>query len=190
MGEAISPQALSELIGSIYDCALDPGHWDQTLGDLRDAFNGQATQIALLDLRRGRFLFDKNVGMKPEQLEIQARYAPEINALLADWFGRNSLDEPHVLSRHLEPSDWDTSPYFRHARSMGFIDMCSYVLVSSPDHFSGFGTSRLEHQGTLPRTTSRSASCYYPICAAPSRLAKCSTRAPLRRRGWRRRSMR
>jgi DNA-binding CsgD family transcriptional regulator len=32
---------------------------------------------------------------------------------------------------------------------MGFIDMCSYVLVSSPDHFSGFGTSRLEHQGTF-----------------------------------------
>jgi len=26
MGEAISPQALSELIGSIYDCALDPAH--------------------------------------------------------------------------------------------------------------------------------------------------------------------
>jgi DNA-binding CsgD family transcriptional regulator len=149
MGEAISRQALSELIGSIYDCALDPGHWDQTLGDLRDAFNGQATQIVLSDIRRGRFLFDKNVGMKPETLEIQARHAPEVNALVADWFARNSLDEPHVLSRHLEPSVWETSPYFRHARSMGFIDMMSYVLVSSPDHISGFGTSRLKHQGTF-----------------------------------------
>ena len=38
MPNPISPEALSELIGSIYDCALNPDHWDQTLCDLRDAF--------------------------------------------------------------------------------------------------------------------------------------------------------
>ena len=31
MTEAISPQALSQLIGSIYDCALEPDRWDRTL---------------------------------------------------------------------------------------------------------------------------------------------------------------
>jgi hypothetical protein len=36
MADAISPQALSELIGSIYDCALDPAHWERTLADLVD----------------------------------------------------------------------------------------------------------------------------------------------------------
>ena len=38
MTEAISPQALSQLIGSIYDCALEPERWDRTLSDLKDAF--------------------------------------------------------------------------------------------------------------------------------------------------------
>lgn len=37
MQDLISPQALSELIGSIYDCALDANHWDQTLSHLGSA---------------------------------------------------------------------------------------------------------------------------------------------------------
>ena len=37
MADAISPQALSELIGSIYDCAFVPSRWDQTLPDVMDA---------------------------------------------------------------------------------------------------------------------------------------------------------
>jgi hypothetical protein len=59
MSDAISPQALSELIGSIYDCALDPLHWDQTLCDLRDAFCGETASLVLMDTRRGRFLTTK-----------------------------------------------------------------------------------------------------------------------------------
>jgi hypothetical protein len=45
MSSPISPQALSELIGSIYDCALDPGHWDQTLFELRNAFLGETVSL-------------------------------------------------------------------------------------------------------------------------------------------------
>jgi hypothetical protein len=32
----VDAQALSTLIGSIYDCTLDPSRWDETLGDIRD----------------------------------------------------------------------------------------------------------------------------------------------------------
>lgn len=49
MSGAISSQALSELIGSIYDCALDPGHWDRTLHELAEAFSGEPTGLALID---------------------------------------------------------------------------------------------------------------------------------------------
>ena len=31
MAEPLSPQALSALIGSIYDCALDPDRWERML---------------------------------------------------------------------------------------------------------------------------------------------------------------
>jgi DNA-binding CsgD family transcriptional regulator len=49
MSGAISSQALSELIGSIYDCALDPGHWDRTLRELAEAFSEEPTGLAPID---------------------------------------------------------------------------------------------------------------------------------------------
>jgi DNA-binding CsgD family transcriptional regulator len=149
MTDAISPQALSKLIGSIYDCALDPGHWDQTLGDLRDAFRAQTAQLALMDVRRGRILISKDVGMEPLLLEMQARHAPEINARLRGIYAQLSLDEPHVASRHLSPRDWETSPFFQDARREGIVDIMSSILIWEPGYFSGFGTGRLERQGII-----------------------------------------
>ena len=117
MTEAISPQALSQLIGSIYDCALEPDRWDLTLSDLKDAFESETSSVALVDKRRGRILIHKNAGAKPEWLEQQqTHHAAEINAELTDFFGRTSLDEPHVLSRHVAPWTGRPRPICRCAR--------------------------------------------------------------------------
>jgi DNA-binding CsgD family transcriptional regulator/PAS domain-containing protein len=149
MSDVISPQALSELIGSIYDCALDPEHWDQTLCEVRDAFCAQTAQLGLMDRSRGRILIEKNVGMEPAVLDFQARLASEVNARLAEYYRETPLDEPNVFSRHLTPEVWETSPFVRYFRSFGFIDSISYVLIWEPGHFSGFGIGRLARQGII-----------------------------------------
>jgi hypothetical protein len=61
--DAISPQALSDLIGSIYDCALDPSRWDQTLAEVRDALDCQGLMLTLTDMRYDRLLLQKSVGV-------------------------------------------------------------------------------------------------------------------------------
>jgi DNA-binding CsgD family transcriptional regulator/PAS domain-containing protein len=147
--DTISPQALSELIGSIYDCALDPSRWEATLPNVLDALEGHMLQLGLTDLRHDRFLINKTVGMSPELLEWQSKYVPEINALitgaLASW---PSLDEPHVVSRHVPASYIETSPYFQEAvKPCGIVDMMLFFLIYEPTHFSGFGISRHERQG-------------------------------------------
>jgi hypothetical protein len=38
--DPLSPQEISKLIGSVYDCALDPSRWELTLDELRNAFDG------------------------------------------------------------------------------------------------------------------------------------------------------
>jgi DNA-binding CsgD family transcriptional regulator/PAS domain-containing protein len=149
MPDPIPPQALSELIGSIYDCALDPGHWDRTLCELRDAFGVQTAGLGLVDRRRGRILINKTVGLEPQQLAEQARHIPEQNARAAEWVARNPLDEPHVLSRHLSPGDWETSPYCRAVRSAGLVDVATYDLIWEPEHVSAFGAGRLARQGAF-----------------------------------------
>jgi hypothetical protein len=57
VADAISRQAFSDLIGSIYDCALDPSRWDQTLAEVSKAFNCFTLLLALTDLRQSGFFF-------------------------------------------------------------------------------------------------------------------------------------
>ena len=89
MADAISPHALSELIGSIYDCALDPSRWEQTLPDVMDALDCRMLALHLTDLRHHRFLLNKTAGLEPYQVEQVPKYLPEINAIfgeaLASW---------------------------------------------------------------------------------------------------------
>jgi hypothetical protein len=60
---SLSPQTLSALISEIYDCALDPARWDQTLANLTDAFETQTAALSLTDFRQDRFLIFRTVGI-------------------------------------------------------------------------------------------------------------------------------
>ncbi len=84
-------------------------------------------------------------------LERQSKHVPEINTLitgaLASW---PSLDEPHVVSRHVPAPHIETSPYFQEtAKPWGIVDMVTFFLIYEPTHFSGFGVSRHERQGII-----------------------------------------
>jgi hypothetical protein len=83
--EAISPRALSKLIGSIYDCALDPDLWERTLIDIAGALDCENATLHLNDLRHDRILISKTVGMEPFWVERILRHTPEINDLLTTY---------------------------------------------------------------------------------------------------------
>ena len=141
----IPPEALSELIGSIYDCALDPDHWQQTLADIRDALNSQAAVLHLNDLGRDRVLIQKIVGVEPFWQEQHAKYLPEMHRLLPS---RPTLDEPYVLSRHVTPSVIELSPFVqRWLRPQGLIDIMQLFLMHTPTHFSGLGIGWHDRHG-------------------------------------------
>jgi DNA-binding CsgD family transcriptional regulator/PAS domain-containing protein len=151
VADAISPQALSDLIGSIYDCALDPSRWDQTLADVSQALDCFALLLALTDLRHERLLIHKAVGVKPEQFERLSIYLPEVNAMLGRALASlPSFDEPHVMSRHLSPAYIEKSPYFQEWQNpVGMIDFMMFFLMHGPMHLSTFGVGRNERQGLI-----------------------------------------
>jgi hypothetical protein len=92
----LSPQALSALIGAIYDCALDPAGWEQALAGIREMLRTETAVLYLLDARNDRMLINRTAGMDPHMLEDQAKHIPEINARLAqDLASWPSFDEPH-----------------------------------------------------------------------------------------------
>jgi DNA-binding CsgD family transcriptional regulator/PAS domain-containing protein len=148
---SLSPQALSTLIGSIYDCALDPSRWEQTLGDLRNAFETQTAVLHLNDIRHDRVLIYRSVGIEPHWLEQQAKHASEINTqmmqALASW---PSFDEPHVVSRHFPRAYLEASPYVQQClKPGGIVDIMTYFLMYTPTRYAGFALGRHERHGIV-----------------------------------------
>ena len=151
MVDAVSPQALSELIGSIYDCALDPSRWEQTLAGVRDALDCHVLTLTLSDLRHDRLLLHKTVGVEPYQMEQVSKYVPEIHATLGEALAsRPSLDEPHVVSRHVTTAYIETSPHFQEfVKPNGMVDMMVLFLMHTPMYLSCFTGARNERQGII-----------------------------------------
>jgi hypothetical protein len=147
MADAISSQALSDLIRSIYDCALDPSRWDQTLADTMDVLECHGLGLHLTDLRQDRLLIHKAVGLEPPPL----KHVPEINATLAEAFAsKPSLDEPHVVSRHVTTAYIEASPHFQgFVRPSGIVDMMAFCLMQTPIYLSCFTGARHERQGII-----------------------------------------
>jgi DNA-binding CsgD family transcriptional regulator/PAS domain-containing protein len=151
VADAISRQALSDLIGSIYDCALDPARWERTLADVMHALDCHGIALILTDLRYDRLLLQKTVGIEPDQLERVRKYIPDLHAAIREaltsfpW-----LDEPHVVSRHLSPAFIETSPYIQEwERPNGTIDSMRLYLMRTPIHDAGIGVGRNERQGLI-----------------------------------------
>jgi DNA-binding CsgD family transcriptional regulator/PAS domain-containing protein len=151
VADAISRQAFSDLIGSIYDCALDPSRWDRTLADVSEALDCFALLLALSDLRHERLLIHKRVGVEPYQFERLSMHLPEVNAMLrgalASW---PSFDEPYVMSRHLSRAYIEKSPYFQEWQNpAGMVDFMMFFLMHEPMHLSTFGAGRNARQGII-----------------------------------------
>jgi DNA-binding CsgD family transcriptional regulator/PAS domain-containing protein len=149
--DAISRQAFSDLIGSIYDCALDPSRWERTLADVRDALDCHHLALTLTDLRHDRLLLHKGVGVEPYQMEQFSKHVPEIDATLDGALKcGHSLDEPYVISRHISATYFQTSPHFHQwAKPLGIVDWMVFFLKSTPMHLSCFSGGRHERQGII-----------------------------------------
>ena len=49
MSVPLSHDHLSRLIADIYDCAVDPSHWETTLSEIRDVLNLAYFQLMFVD---------------------------------------------------------------------------------------------------------------------------------------------
>lgn len=151
MANCISAEALSTLIGSIYDCALEPTRWEQTLIELKDALECSTAVLNLSDLSQNCFLIYRTVGIEPYWLEQQAKHLPEIHARLTkDLASWTSFDEPHVMSRHIPLAYVETSRYIQEClKPQGIVDIMQYILMHTSTRLAGFGFGRPERHGII-----------------------------------------
>jgi DNA-binding CsgD family transcriptional regulator/PAS domain-containing protein len=145
MSDQVFGTVASDLIGLIYDCALDPENWTSALTSFSDAVNGSIATLALADRRQGQIILAKDVGWSADQLADRTATVSDVLSFAANFADRHK-DEPHTYSRNLTPEDWETQGYLRMLRSSGVGDVLTCFVIWTRDHFCGFGAGRATAQ--------------------------------------------
>jgi DNA-binding CsgD family transcriptional regulator/PAS domain-containing protein len=150
-GDTVSPHILSDVIGSIYDCTLDPSRWERTLAEITQAMSGESAILSLNNLRHDCLLIDKSVGWGQFGIEERQKHIPEIHARLNEWFAKGpSLDEPFVASRQLTSDYLQSSLYVQRCLNpLGIVDIMHLFLMYTPLHFSELVVGRHKRQGPI-----------------------------------------
>lgn len=139
----VSPATLSDLIGAIYDCALDVELWPSAMERVGRAFDFVASQLYVVDFDTGAHSFARGWGEPPEATrELQARYGAESAAMQRAVLLRGDDHLPFVMRRHAPPGFLESPFYRAWALPLGYCDMVSVVVLREGWRIGQWGVAR------------------------------------------------
>lgn len=145
---------MSDLIGLIYDCALDPDLWPATLARLKDRLGFIHATLSLQEMPSGRVLLNVTSGIPSPWSERIADYGQDIIAL---WGGprlvaQAPLEEPVLLSR-MNPEVRDGTSrnryYLEWRKPQGLIDTVALGLTRDTGSLAAASLVRHRDQGPV-----------------------------------------
>jgi DNA-binding CsgD family transcriptional regulator len=143
---------VSELIGEIYDCAVDSLRWQQTLDNIRMFFCCANATFNTVDIANKVERFRIQVGVDPYWLERAAQYERERVELydtIPEIYTR-PIDEPVVLSRDAPAEVFARNRYRKEwAQPQGICDAIGVWLMRQPARAGYFGMGRHESFGLI-----------------------------------------
>lgn len=146
---------LSETIGMIYDCALDPSGWTATLERLQFRLNFHNAVLETLALPSGTSLMQVANGIDPVWKARMNQYGGDI---VDAWGGpvklwNAPLYEPIVNTHATTPEQRAASRYIREwTRPQGIADAVLIGFVREPTMVSTLAMGRLESAGPIGET--------------------------------------
>jgi DNA-binding CsgD family transcriptional regulator/PAS domain-containing protein len=152
MKAPLSGDVLSHLIGLVYDCALEPERWPDTLSCLRNALDFANASLSLVALPSGEVLLDNMSSADPIWIERAPQSRKEV---LEIWGGEEKvqsypLGEPLVLSRLRPRSEWENSRYFQNwARPHGIHDILAIGLARDATSLGSLAFGRHDSAGEI-----------------------------------------
>jgi DNA-binding CsgD family transcriptional regulator len=144
---------LMPLIGAIYDCAVDPDRWADTVRLIAEALRCETGSLTRLDRHAGVLTgFIAASGADPYWLQkhIDGNYAADA----AHFFGKAmahpefEIDKPLVLTRDVPPEVWQNLRVTKEwARPQGFCDCMSVVVLDTAERLATVDMMRHERVG-------------------------------------------
>jgi DNA-binding CsgD family transcriptional regulator/PAS domain-containing protein len=152
--DGVSAQALSDTIGAIYDCALDPQQWPDTCRKIADLSESTAGGICVHDMRHVQndqlFVF----GYQQEFLEKLGKYYAQSPMAVADVV--SNIGDVSALST--ERTERFESRFFREVlKPFGLLDIIWFPALRTGGRMASLHASRSE---TAPHYQQREISLF------------------------------
>lgn len=148
----LTEEDLSDLIGEIYDCVLDPARWETTLDRLRGLLNCANCSLAIHDVRQNLIRARYIVGIDPYWIgRIQEFTVDAMELMLAvpDLMSR-PLDDPFVGRRDVSDEVWRSNRYYQEwGVPQGIVDIIALHMMRGPGHFAELGLGRHKSHGFI-----------------------------------------
>jgi DNA-binding CsgD family transcriptional regulator len=166
---AIDTEQFSEVVGTIYDAAIDPHQWPTAIEQIARMIEGVNGVILMLDTVEGRAKFHVNWNVNPDDMRVYSESFHADNPL-DGVFNRFDVDEPYSIAMVMDEKEWLATRIYREfGRPRGFLDSIGVSLLKTPsrlaslsiarDHDAGFaGPRELEIMRLLAPHVRRSVS--------------------------------
>jgi DNA-binding CsgD family transcriptional regulator/PAS domain-containing protein len=146
---AIAPSALSKLIANIYDCALDPALWPQTLEKIAQHFHAVTVSIFAIEPMAQIIVFAHTWGDDPARIAADAEKTNSINPFLTiGW--HNQVDEPARLRSFMDPQELLQTRFYKEFMvSKGWFDFANATLQKSATRYTAISAPRPKELGEV-----------------------------------------
>jgi len=156
LGQFISAERFSALVGMIYDAAIDPGRWPAAMEAIRAELNFHNSTLNLQSLPSMAMLTNVTINVPPQYLRVMERpnAGPDVIEI---WGGAGTLlslpmDRPAVLTAVNPDFDVDTTQnrYFvDFAKPQGIVDVLSIGLARDARALGTVAFGRHESAGPI-----------------------------------------
>jgi DNA-binding CsgD family transcriptional regulator len=136
-----------DLVGDIYDCAIEPARWPATLERIVDHVGGACAGIHVHDPTQRQVRFIAECRTNPE---YQRRYGETYAALnpmsTSGWFAE--IDEPITICGSLGEETYRRTRVYREwSKPQGYLDSAAVTLAKSARRHAQAAIIRFERQG-------------------------------------------
>jgi DNA-binding CsgD family transcriptional regulator len=165
MNGAFSAAALSEIVGSIYDCAIDPSGWLTVLDRLRRELNFHNAILSVVNMKQGRVLLNINSGVPDAWRKALPHYQSDIGMI---WGGDDklqsyALNEPHLLTLVNPQGLTEKSRFYSEwVKPQGLIDALLIGLANEQGTIGAIALGRHESGGSITRNEVENARLLLP----------------------------
>jgi PAS domain-containing protein len=143
---------LSELIGMIYDCAIEPNRWPATLAEICQSVGCKSGFILLVDLEQSRHKFVHSWGLSPEWQKRYFAFSDMLTGFYSLAFSRRyHLDgEPLIMSNFQALMGSNGRRIYEDLRrTLDITDVMQTVVLREARRIALLTTNRHQGGGTL-----------------------------------------